>query len=90
MDNGHLDSVEQIIIDQVSCYEVHSKTSNIIDIYEKFDAIYSMMFVEEIFVVNDPYGFRLLVIGNDIFVIFGFVDFVKCNMHINLAKYKSF
>ena len=48
------------------------------------------MFVDEIFVVNDPYGFRLLVIGNDIFVISGFVDFVKCNMHIDLAKYKSF
>ena len=49
-----------------------------------------MRFVEEIFVVNNPYGFRLLVMSIDNFVISGFSHFFKCNMHINPEKYKSF
>ena len=56
---------KQTIVNQVPCHnhEVPRKTSNIIDAFEKFNAIYLMIFVDEFFVVNDPYGFRLLVMG---------------------------
>ena len=48
-DTGHSDLGKKSIVDQVLCHghEVPSKTSNIIDAYEKFDAIYSMIFVDE-------------------------------------------
>ena len=57
-------SVEQeVVVDQIHVYEVNRKFSNVIDSYEKLDEIYSMMFVDKNIVVDDPYGFRLLVIG---------------------------
>ena len=57
-------SVERrVVIDQIHMHEISSKTSNVIDDYEKFDGIYSMTFVYKNVVVDDSYGFRLLVIA---------------------------
>ena len=54
----------QPVVDQIHHQKVSSKTSTVIDDYEKLDGIYSMMFVDKNVVVDDPYGFRLLVMGS--------------------------
>ena len=48
MGNDNSDLAEQqFIVDQVPHHKVTSKTFNIIDVREKFDAIYSMVFVDQ-------------------------------------------
>ena len=65
MGDENSDLVErQSVVDQLHNHEVSIKTSNVIDDYEKLDGIYSMMFVDKNVVVDDPYGFRLLVMGS--------------------------
>ena len=56
-------SVEQVVADQTHDLEVTSKTLNVVYICEKLEGAYAMVFVDKIVLVNDPYGFRLLVMG---------------------------
>ena len=51
--------MEQVVVDQPYDYEVTLQTLNAIATYEKFEGVY-WVFLVNIVVVKDPYGFRLL------------------------------
>ena len=55
-------SMEQVVANQTYNYEVTLQTFNVIDTCGKFERAH-WMFVDNIVDVNDPYGFRLLVMG---------------------------
>ena len=44
-------------------FEVNSKTLIVVDVCEKLDRAYSLVFMDKLVDVNDPYSFRLLVMG---------------------------
>ena len=53
--------MEQLAFVDQHVHEVTSKILNIVGFCEKFDGIYSRMFMDKNVVVDNPYGFRLLV-----------------------------
>ena len=65
MDGDKSDSlVQQPDDDQIHDHEVISKTLNVVDTCEKLDGAESIVFVDKLFDVNDPYDFSLLVMGS--------------------------
>ena len=52
-----------IVADQTQYHEVNIKTLNVVDACERLEGVYSMVIVDKFVAVNDPYGFRLLVMG---------------------------
>ena len=44
-------------------HEVTSKTLTVVDTCEKLDGTHSIVFVDKLVDVNDPYDFKLLVMG---------------------------
>ncbi|XWS23355.1 hypothetical protein CRYUN_Cryun28dG0006200 [Craigia yunnanensis] len=62
--NINSDSMEQQTI-VYHRHEVTPKFLNVVDICEKLKKAYAMAFVNKIVIVNEPYGFRLLVMGSD-------------------------
>ena len=71
---------QQVVADLTYEHDVTLQTLNIIDTCKKFKGAY-WVFVNNIVVVNDLYGFRLLVMGK----MKGTIEFVSANKMVWLG-----
>ena len=63
-DKIHDHEVISKTITVVDACEKHSKTLNVVETCEKLDGAYLIVFMNKLVDVNDPYDFRLLVMGS--------------------------